>query len=428
MTAMETSGSARLGTNTKLIRNIGCLYTLQTAASKGARRIGPDDLSPVNNAAMVIRSGKVVWIGAEKSCPSSLIQDAEVEDVNGAVILPAFVESHTHLVFAGHRAAEFERRLQGESYQSIGKSGGGILSTVRATRAASEDELLATAQKRLDRFTRQGVGTLEIKSGYGLNAETEMKILRTAGRLTGARIVRTFLGAHAIPEESASARAYLEELARDVLPQIKRQGLAKRVDIFVEEGYFPVDEARPYLQQAKAMGFDLAVHADQMSRSLAAQLAVEVGARSAEHLIQINEDDIAILARSEVTSVLLPSSDLYMKCAYPPARALIDAGARVALATDFNPGSSPSADLALGGLLARLQMGMTLPEVIVAYTLGGAYALGLQKEIGSLEVGKCADFIVIEGELAELFFAVGHQPVSALYREGHKSFGPEAVN
>lgn len=406
------------------VRGIGRLYTLEGAAAKSGRRCVSADLSPVASAAMIIVDGRIEWIGAEKNLSRKLARRAVrfEHDFRGASVIPALVECHTHLVYAGNRAAEFERRNQGESYQSIAKSGGGILSTVRQTREASEAELARLAQARADRFLQQGVATIEIKSGYALDVEGELKMLRAAGRVKGARIIRTFLGAHAIPPEARSAEAYLESLINEALPRVKEEGLACRVDIFVEDGFFNASVARRYLQAAKNLGFDLAVHADQLTRSGGAELACELGARSAEHLILIDSDDIRRLAASEVICVLLPTADLYMKCAYPPARALIDAGARVALATDFNPGTAPSQDVALAGVLARLQMKMSLPEVITAYTFNAAAALGLERELGSLTIGKRADFAVLKGDLDEIFLTAGEQPIAHLFRDGQKLF------
>ncbi|MEK7355743.1 MAG: imidazolonepropionase, partial [Bdellovibrionota bacterium] len=305
-------------------------------------------------------------------------------------------------------------------YQAIGAAGGGILASVRATRAASLEELVRLGQLRVDRFIAQGVATIEAKSGYGLSLDSEVKMMRAAAKLLRARIVSTFLGAHAIAPEFGSAEEYVAHLMRDVLPVVAKEKLATRVDIFLEKGYFESGVARRYLQAAQAKGFDLAVHADQLTLAGGTDVAVELGARSAEHLVQIGPPEIAKLAASETTCVLLPSADLYMDCAYPPARALIDRGARVAIATDFNPGSSPSQDVSLVGVLARVRMKMSFPETLAAYTVGAAYALGLEKQTGSLEVGKSCDLTVLSGGLDDLFFEVGRAPVVEVYLEGRR--------
>ncbi|MES2962792.1 MAG: imidazolonepropionase [Bdellovibrionota bacterium] len=401
----------------EIYRGIGRLVTLRAAAEKGARRVTEADLSVIEKAAIVSRAGKIEWLGPETDLPSNHAK-ARSHDLGGATVIPALVECHTHLVFAGNRAGEFERRNRGETYQAIGAAGGGILASVRATRAASLEELVSSAQKRVDRFVAQGVGTIEAKSGYGLSVESETKMMRAAQKLTRARIVSTFLGAHAIAPEFTSAEEYVAHLMREALPLIAREKLATRVDIFLEKGYFERPVARRYLEAAKRLGFDLAVHADQLTLSGGADTAVDLGARSAEHLVQIGPPEIAKLAASETTCVLLPSADLYMDCAYPPARALIDRGARVAIATDFNPGSSPSQDVSLVGVLSRVRMKMSFPETLAAYTIGAAYALGLEKQTGSLEIGKSCDFAILDGSLDELFLEIGRAPVSSVVVEG----------
>lgn len=405
----------------RLFRGISTLYTLEGAAQKQGRWIVGEDLSPIPNAAVVERNGRIEWVGPASQVPAAFAKERFEEiDLDGRVVIPALVESHTHLVHAGNRAAEFEQRNQGIDYREIAASGGGILSTVRSTRQATFESLHASAQERADRFVSQGVTTIEVKSGYGLTVEDELKMLRAAGRIERARIVRTFLGAHAVPPEFPSARAYLDRLVTEAFPRLEAEGLACRVDIFVENGYFQVDQAREYLRKAKQNKFDVVVHADQLTRCGGSGLAVELGARSAEHLVCVNHGDIECLAKSEVTCVLLPSADLYMKCAYPPARTLIDSGARLALATDFNPGTSPSMDVALVGVLARIEMKMSLAEVLGAYTVGGAHALGLQSDLGSISVGKYCDFSVLTGPLEELFLSVGQMPIVQSVREGHQ--------
>ena len=390
------------------------------AAKKQGRKIAEVDLGLTEKAAILAQNGRVVWAGREKLLPKSLVPKTsklKKVDLGGATVLPAFTECHTHLVFAGDRTNEFEMRMQGASYQEIAEKGGGIVATVEPTRKATLPSLAASAQKRAENFVRQGVATIECKSGYGLTTKDEMKLLEAAGKIKGPRIVRTYLGPHAIPKGS-NASDYIRQIIDTDLPLLKKRGLACRVDIFVEKGYFEVELARSYLQRAKELGFDIAVHAEQLNRIGGAQLAIEMGARSAEHLIQINQSDIQALSSSEVTCVLLPAADLYLKCAYPPARALLDAGARVALATDFNPGSSPTQSLSLVGALARLEMKMSLSEVISAYTVGAAHALGLAKDLGSIEPGKSCDFVALASNWTELFYSIGDMNVQSVWREG----------
>lgn len=404
-----------------LFRGIAKLSTFRGFAEKEGRRALAGDTEFIARGAFLVREGRIVWVGPEAKLPKSTeVRGAREVNLKANAVMPAFVESHTHLMFAGHRAAEFERRNQGESYQAIAVSGGGILSTVRATREATEKTLQTLAQVRVDRFIQQGATTVEVKSGYSLDVDGECKMLKAAGKLKRARIVRTFLGAHAVPKESKDAEDYVDILIREAFPRVQREKLATRADIFIENGYFSAELARRYFQAACRHGLATVAHAEQLTHSGGTSLAIEMGSQSADHLIRITPEDIRRLAASEVTCGLLPSADLYMKCPYPPARALIDSGARVALATDFNPGTSPSQDLALVGLLARLEMKMSLPEILSAYTVGGAYALGLGRELGALIPGRFADFIVLESDLDELFFEVGRQPIRSVYREAVK--------
>jgi imidazolonepropionase len=401
----------------KVFKGIGELITLSVAAARQGRRATPDDLTPLRNAAIVSRGGRIAWVGAESDLPAKFRKASSV-NLRGATVMPGLIECHTHLIYAGNRAAEFERRNQGESYQSIAKSGGGILSTVKATREASERELTKIGQQRIDRFVKQGVTTVEVKSGYGLTLKDEMKMLRAARALKRARVVPTYLGAHAVPKEFSSADAYVDSLI-ETLPKVRK--FASRVDAFVENGYFSVKTTKRYLEAARENKMTASIHADQLTLSGGAKLAIEMGATSADHLVQVGTSEIRALAASDVACVLLPSSDLYMNMAYPKAREMIDAGAIVALSTDFNPGTAPSQDVALVGILARIQMKMTLAETLVAYTVGAAHALGLENEIGSIEVGKSCDFAVLTGGVEELFLDVGHMPIARTICQGVKT-------
>lgn len=389
-----------------LIKDAKQILTLEKAAQKRGRFIKDDDLTPLVNHAILIEKNKIKWIGPQKEIPKAFHKKIKKEvSAKNKVVMPAFTECHTHTVFAGERSAEFEMRNQGVSYQEIASKGGGILSSRKSVAAVSKSDLLNKTQKRVDRFVQQGVATLEIKSGYGLDLENEIKCLEVLKKLKNANIVKTFLGAHAIPKEFSSAKEYLDFLGEFVFPEVKRKKLAERVDIFIEKGFFSKEESRSYLKLAQKLGFDLVIHADQITLSGGSSLAVEMSAVSADHVIQIQDTEIKQLANSEVTSVLLPLADLYMKCAYPPARKLIEAGARVALSTDFNPGTCPSQDVQMVGLLARLEMKMSLAEVIVAYTLNASHALKRDTLEGSLEVGKLAHLIFLEDSYSGLFYS-----------------------
>lgn len=376
--------------------------------------------------AMVIENGIIVWIG-KKSKVSKKEKFKTELDLKNTKIFPSFIECHTHAVFAGSRADEFELRNNGVSYLEIAQRGGGILSTMNKTRKASVADLLLKSKKFIDNYLVQGVSTVEVKSGYALDLKNEIKSLEVANQLAGLygkgkapRIVPTFLGAHAKPPEFESYSEYLNFLVEKVLPVIKRKKLSRRVDIFYRKNFFEAKESRQYLEKAKSMGFNLVVHANQLTLSGGAELALYLQAQSADHVIHLDEDTIRQFARSSTVAVLLPAADLYMKCPYPPARKLIDAGATVALATDFNPGSCPTQDLSLVGLLARLEMKMTLPEVFKAYTIGAAKALGLEREEGTLEIGKRANFISTYADITDFFYSVGAMPEHQLFIGGNK--------
>lgn len=341
------------------------------------------------------------------------------------------MECHTHTVFAGDRADEFEQRNNGISYLEIAKRGGGILSTVKKTREISKSNLKKISQMRVNEFLRQGVSTLEIKSGYGLDLKTEIKMLEVAAEMVGPQIMTTYLGAHAKPPEFETYSQYLNYISEKIFPILKAKKLSNRVDIFIEKNFFESADAKIFLQKAKSLNFDLTVHANQLSESGGAELALELQAKSADHVIHLSEKTIADFSmkknnlknnlknKTKTVAVLLPTADLYMKCAYPKARALIDGGATVALATDFNPGSCPSQDLMLVGLLARLEMKMTLPEVFLAYTKNAAMALGLEHQQGDLSVGKLANFICTEAYTTDFFYSAGYVPKHELFIRGN---------
>ncbi|MEK6627079.1 MAG: imidazolonepropionase [Bdellovibrionota bacterium] len=369
--------------------------------------------------AFVVNNGIIQWIGSQNKVPKEYKIKKSV-DLKNKLVFPSFIECHTHSVFAGSRAEEFELRNQGISYLEIAQKGGGILSTMRATRQAPANELLRLTQERVDNFLKQGVSTLEIKSGYALDLKNEVKMLEILKKIKGPQIISTFLGAHARPPEFSDNADYLQYLSTQVLPVIKKKNLSKRVDIFIENKFFEKPESLVYLQSAIDQGFEITIHANQLSLSAGAELALELAAKSADHVIHLDDFLIHQFAKSNTVAVLLPTADLYMKCAYPPARKLIDAGALVALATDYNPGSSPSQDLSLVGLLARLEMKMTLPEVFKAYTYNAARALGLENREGSLEVGKNANFICTNAELNDFFYSAGRMPEHSLFIRGRE--------
>lgn len=399
-----------------LFSNIYELMTLQQALVKKAR--GPfeeEDLSIYKNQCMVVQSGKLVWHGTKKQIPK-IFFSADEKKINGNVF-PAFIDCHTHSVFLGDRKNEFELRNTGVSYQDISRQGGGITKTVKATGSGTVKELSLQLKLHLDAFLKQGVTTVEVKTGYGKSGIEELKILEAIKRTkTDVQIVPTFLGAHTVPAGS-TAQQYLKELKK-TLSVVAQKKFAKRVDIFIEQGYYSIEQAEEYLSYAQSLGFDICLHADQLSRTGAALLAKKLNAKSTDHNVCVNEQDIKKLADSDVTCVLLPNADFYIHCPYPPARKMMDKGVRVALSTDFNPGTSPSQSVQLVGLLARLKMNMSLAEVFVAWTLGAAYALGVEKTNGALVSGMEANFFVCEEDWQDFFYDLLRPQISSVWIKG----------
>lgn len=402
----------------KIFKNIGALLTLKGAHQKAGRKIQEKDLGIISKAAVVSVNGRVQWVGPQDKIPKNFRKIEKLIDMQGATVLPGFIECHTHTLFAGHRAQEFEWRNQGTSYQEISARGGGILSSLRSQRAMSSQKLQGLTQERVARFVDQGVTCLEVKTGYGLNLKDELKALKVIRALDGPEVIATYLGCHAVPPEFSSSGEYVQFVIEEVLPKVKSQKIAERVDIFIEKGFFSLSDAQKYVDKAKKLGFSVVIHADQLSRSGATDFAIQVQALSADHVICINKGDIEKAAQSQTAMVLLPAADLYMKCPYPPARKLIDEGALVALATDFNPGTCPTQDMALVGLLARLEMKMTLPEVIGAYTVGAAHALARQMDQGYLLPGAQANMAGFLMDWTELFYNPGGQKTRWTIRSG----------
>ena len=333
--------------------------------------------------------------------------------------MPGFVDAHTHPVFAGNRADEFEKRSEGATYQEIAAAGGGIRSTVRRTRAASEDELLAAASRYSEWFLRNGTTTIEAKSGYGLSLDDELKLLRVISTLGPIRTVPTFLGAHEVPDEYRGRRAeYVALVIEEMLP--RAAALAKYCDVFCEPRVFPIEDARRVLEAARRLGLGLRMHTDQLEDSGGALLAAELGAATADHLEHTGASGIAALQESGVQPVLLPGAVYALGSRrYPEARAMIDAGLAIVLATDFNPGSSPTPSMPMILSLAATQMKMTPAESITASTINAAYSLGLGAEIGSLEPGKRADFVIHDcSDFREIPYFFGIEPARAVYIDG----------
>jgi len=375
-----------------VLRRIG---TLSTCRSEG----GQSAIHSIQDAALVWEGGTLLWVGPEKALPAEYAA-WEGWDADGALVIPGLIDCHTHLAFGGWRAEEFEQRIQGSSYLDIARRGGGIMSTVAQTRTMSEDALLDRARGFLERMMALGVTTVECKSGYGLDVETELRLLRVYHRLGqegAARIIPTFLGAHVVPPEFRDRREdYIKLLIGELIPLITGQGLARFCDAFVEETAFTVPEARRILSAGKAAGLGAKLHADQLSSSGGAELAAELGAVSADHLECVSQSGIAAMAKSGSVAVSLPLASLYLNHVPLPARRLIEAGVPVAVATDFNPGSAPSYHLPLALSLACTMQRMTPAEALKGATIIAARALAIDGVTGSLEAGKSADFAVID--------------------------------
>jgi imidazolonepropionase len=370
--------------------NIGCLATCAAGSGQGDAGLVPD-------AALAWEHGRIVYAGPRAGLPQRF--SGEARDAAGRLVIPGLIDCHTHLAFGGWRADEFEQRIQGRSYLDIAAAGGGIASTVRATRTADTAELARRAAGVLEGMLELGVTTVECKSGYGLDRDQELRLLRVyaeLGRSAAQRLVPTLLAAHVIPPEYRERReSYLRLIIDEIIPAVAGEGLARCCDVFVEPSAFSVNEARRILLAGRAARLAPKLHADQLSPGGGAELAAELGALSADHLECVTPDGIAALARAGVVAVSLPIAALYLGQRPMPARQLIEAGVAVAVATDFNPGSAPSWHLPLALTLACTLQRMTPAEALKGATLYAARALGLESDIGSLEPGKAADFALV---------------------------------
>ena len=380
-----------------LIENIGELVTVAGSTRRG--REAMRDIRVLSGpASVLIRDGKIVYAGSSADCPQ-VGTEVERIDAEGHCVLPGFVDSHTHLVFGGFREDEFQWRLAGESYMSIMEKGGGIAATTTATREASAEELTEAALLHLRSMLRMGVTTMEAKSGYGLDKETELRQLEVAKRLDEMQpidVVSTYLGAHDIaPEYKGDPDGYIDFIIREMLPIVKERGLARNVDIFTEKNVFDLEQSRRLLSAAQDMGFATKMHADEIYPLGGAGLAADLGCLSADHLLKISDKDIDKMAKSQTVSTLLPLTAFSLMDDYAPARKMIDAGCAVALASDLNPGSCFSCSIPLMIALATIYMHMNVEEAVTALTINAATALGLQDEIGSIEEGKAGDVVIL---------------------------------
>jgi imidazolonepropionase len=376
----------------------------------------------VEHGALAIREGDIIWLGPESEMPTSMSVWPQ-EDLGGRLVTPALIDCHTHIVFGGNRAREFELRLEGASYEEVARAGGGILSTVTATRAAGEDDLHAGALARVDALLAEGVSTIEIKSGYGLDIETELRMLRAARRIGKERPVRvrtSYLGAHAVPPEFKDrADAYIDETCRIVLDRAAEEGLVDAVDGFCEGIAFSPAQIDRLFARATQLGLPVKLHAEQLSDLGGAKLAATYGALSADHLEYLGNDGIAAMAKAGTVAVLLPGAFYTLReSQLPPVQALRDAGVPIAIATDCNPGSSPLTSLLLTMNMACTLFRMTPEEALAGATRNAAKALGIE-DAGTLEVGKRADLAVWDvQEPAELAYRIGFNPLYRRYFRG----------
>lgn len=408
---------------------INCAQLL-TLSGPQRPRVGAElgELGIITDGALLVRDGRIAAVGPRDEIEARVTGDCVVVDAGGRVVLPGFVDAHAHPVFAGTRVDEFEQRTRGVTYQEIAAAGGGISATVGRTRAASEDELVAAGQRYAAWFLRGGTTTVEAKSGYGLTLADELKILRAIRRLNAEmplNYVPTFLGAHDVPAEYRARRTdYVELIINEMLPRVAAERLAEYCDVFCEARVFTPDETRRILTAAREYGLGLRLHADQLTLSGGAQLAAELGATTADHLEHTDADGIAALQLAGVQPVLLPGSVYALgSTRYPAARDMIAAGLAVVLATDFNPGSSPTPAMLAVLSLACTQMKLTPAEAITCATINAAYSLKRGAETGSLEAGKRADFVLHDcADYRELAYFFGVEHAYAVYIAGREVF------
>ena len=409
------------------MKSLAVLHVSQLITLAGPKRprVGAEmaEVAIIRDGGMLIRDGKIDSVG-----PSDEIEKksrgAEIIDAGGHVVLPGFVDAHTHLVFAGNRLEDFERRARGETYEQISKAGGGIWSTVEKTRAASERDLIAQARNHADWFLRCGTTTIEAKSGYGLTLEDELKILRVMRSLndeSSLEIVPTFLGAHAVPHGMRTDE-YIDVVIDQMLPRIAKEKLAEFCDVFCERGYFDIEQSRRILTAARKPGLKLRIHADQLSNFGAAKLAAELEATTADHLEKTDSNGIAAMKSAGVQPVLLPGSVYALgSSGYARAREMIEAGLPVVIATDFNPGSSPTSSMPMILSLACTQMKMLPAEAITAATINAAYSLKRGNKVGSLEPGKLANFSIFNCEdYRELAYWFGIPQTHSVYAKSDR--------
>ncbi len=415
---------------TLVLERISTLATVAAEDSSAAqpKRAGTamGDIGVLHDVDVFIEGETIAWIGPHGE---RRFDGDERLDCAGRTVLPGFVDSHTHIAFAGDRAHEFAMRLRGATYQQIAAAGGGILSTMRAVRASSVEQLVERSRPLVRSAFRHGTTTIEAKSGYGLDTASELRLLEAIGRLNGAEgpdLVATFLGAHDVPPEHREDRErYIDEIINEMLPAVAARGLARFCDVFSDTGYFTVEESERIFAAARTHGFELKVHADELSAFGGAEMAARVGAVSADHLLMISDAGIEAMREAGVVATLLPGTAFYLGLPYAPARRMIEQGLTVALATDCNPGSNMCENMQMTLALACMGMRMTVEEAIAAATLNGAAALGLSRSIGSVEVGKRADMAIFDvPDYPAIVYHYGVNQVAAVVKNGRPMIPP----
>ena len=406
-----------------ILKNIGKLVTMQGSSSFRVKE-EMNKINIIENAYIAVKNGKILAIGVGDEFGNLCGDDTKIHDAEGLLVTPGLIDSHTHLIHGGSRENEFSMKLNGVPYIEILNNGGGILSTVKATKEASEEELYKKAKKSLDRMLEFGVTTVEEKSGYGLELNTEVKQLEVARVLDQNHpvdLVHTFLGAHAVPVEyKENHKAYIDILVDVMMPKIKDMGLAEFCDVFCEEGVFTIEESEYILQKAKEMGYKLKIHADEIESLGGAELAAKLGCVSADHLMAASDEGIKMMAENNVVANILPATSFNLNKNYADCRKMIDMGAIVSLSSDYNPGSCPSENLQLVMQLGCLHLKMTPNEVLTAVTINAAYAIDRADKIGSIEVGKNADFVVFDARNVEyLMYHFGINHTKKVYKNGN---------
>lgn len=412
------------------IKNAAQLATI-SGANKPRTREAMSDLGVIENGSLWIENGKIMAVGSTAELEliyGDRASEAEIVDATGRLVTPGLVDPHTHVAYGGSREREFEMRLEGASYMDIMNAGGGIHATTRMTREATEDELIQQTTRRLDSFLAHGVTTVEGKSGYGLDIETEIKQLRVMKRLNETHpidLIPTFMGGHAVPREYKGREdEYIDVLVNDILPKVADEELAVFNDVFCEVGVFTPEQSERILLAGKALGLVPKIHADEIKSYGGAELAAKVGAISAEHLLKASDEGIRLMAEAGVIACLLPATALYLREEAAQGRAMIDAGVAVAISTDCNPGSSPTTSMPLVMNLACISMRLTPAEALVAATMNGACAIGMEEKVGSIEVGKQADVVMWTiSNYQELQYLFGVNHVQSVWKKGVQVVG-----